>query len=172
MIDTFQYKIRIRFNGFYLTNSDHDSYSHFVVPICDSKPSSVRDLGHAMIPALFIRASRGFPSIRNASAHARIDLNDERSTTIVETLASWWCFLILATASLPLLRDLLNMMTIPPLAAIHLAVSNPSPQLAPVTMKVFPFMTTFCSVKYLATSSAVELIFIVVTSCHDCFELW
>src|ERR1700736_3416140 len=104
-------------------------WPRWLVPISLSNPSTVCACGTAMMPALFTRTSA--PSI--PSAKARTDARSCRSSLRTSTSP-----VIVAAAWVPLSTLRTAKIVLAPTRANSLAVTNPRPLLAPVTITVRP----------------------------------
>ena len=109
------------------------------MPSCISKPSAVVRFGMAMMPALLMSRSRPWGlAVDQLWANARTELRSARSRVARSTLAAGVVARILSAATWPFTRSRTAMVTFAPLAASASVVQNPRPELAPVTMTVWP----------------------------------
>jgi hypothetical protein len=122
-----------------------------LVPNCSSKPSAVVRRGVYMTPALLTRRSILSWVARRSSAARRTESNDDRSRRCTVTSAPALAAAIVAAASLPLSRLRTTSTTDPPRAASALAVSNPSPVLAPVITATRPAWSGMSSVVHVSS---------------------
>ena len=108
------------------------------MPNCSSKPSAVVLRGVYMTPALLINRSIWVWLARRSSAASRTDSSADKSSWRIVTSAPGLSVVIRDAAALPLSRLRTASTTDAPCAARALAVSRPSPVLAPVITATRP----------------------------------
>src|SRR2546425_1263205 len=105
-----------------------------------SSPSSVRARSPMISPALLTSTSTRGSAVASSAASMRTARCDARSATKSATSELWLRCLISVTARSPVSCVRHTTATVAPARASASAVSLPIPELAPVTMQVFPLM--------------------------------